>query len=170
MTKFKQDLMGHYPYVLIYLSLVISISIVGYVTNWIILTKLLYLLLAGGILYFLCFLPWYFVHLNHDKLAPGLGTAIKGVSVICGVTCAFVFLYFSWSRTSQPSSLFMLSSPTLNEEEANEDETEYVMVTKSGKYHRIGASCLITAKDPQKMEKKRAIMQDKLPCKKCYKQ
>ena len=63
-SKFQRDWQGHYPLILIYLTLVIACVIVGKETNWQFFGFMMYALLAVGILYLLCFLPWYFISLK----------------------------------------------------------------------------------------------------------
>ncbi len=116
-TRFRNDLKNHYPVILIYLSLVCACFIIGWVTHWAFFGFLFYALLTVGILYLLCFLPRYFISLKEDKLSSGFKTSVRGISLIMGITCAFLLMYSSWGNW-------------------HFGDTRYVYVSNAGKYHK----------------------------------
>lgn len=119
-TQFRNDLKNHYPVILIYLSLVCACFIIGKVTNWAFFGFLFYALLAVGILYLLCFLPRYFISLKEDKLSTGFKTSVRGISLVVGITCAFLLMFSTWDNWHLGSG----------------GDTIYVYVSKAGKYHK----------------------------------
>lgn len=119
-TQFRNDLKNHYPVILIYLSLVCACFIIGWVTHWAFFGFLFYALLAVGILYLLCFLPRYFISLKEDNLSYGFKTSARGISLIMGITCAFLLLFSTWGDWHLGSG----------------GNTSYVYVSKAGKYHK----------------------------------
>ena len=140
-SRFQRDWQGHYPVILIYLTLVIACVVVGKETNWQFFGFLMYALLAVGILYLLCFLPWYFTSLKEDSLSSGFKTSTRGVSLILGLTCAFLLMFKTWGdwnlgtdTDKSTTDKIMEITDTTTVEKSNEDIIVYV--SKAGKYHK----------------------------------
>ena len=140
-SKLQRDWRGHYPVILIYLTLVIACVIVGKETNWQFFGFMMYALLAVGILYLLCFLPWYFISLKEDSLSSGLKTSFRGISLILGLTCAFLLMFKTWgdwnlgsSTDNSTADTTTDTTDTTTDEKRNEDIIVYV--SKAGKYHK----------------------------------
>ena len=140
-SKFQRDWQGHYPVILIYLTLVIACVVVGKETNWQFFGFLMYALLAIGIMYLLCFLPWYFISLKEDSLSSGFKTSTRGISLILGLTCAFLLMFKTWgdwhlgsSTDDSTTDTTTETTDTTTDEDNNEDIIVYV--SKAGKYHK----------------------------------
>lgn len=174
-SKFQRDWQSHYPVIIIYLFLVIACVVVGKVTNWTFFGFLLYALLAVGLFYLLCFLPWYFTSLKEGSISQGLKTSIRGVSLIIGLTSAFLLLYQTWGDWSLGTDSSLIA-PILktgsfqgsdiggtNEHDSLEG---YVRVSKTGKYHEL--SCRYAREDMQLMTLQEAIDSNKVPGKCCH--
>lgn len=178
-SKFQRDWQNHYPVIIIYLFLVIACVVVGKVTNWKFFGFLLYALLAVGLFYLLCFLPWYFTSLKKDSISSGVKTSTRGVSLILGVTSAFLLLYQTWGNWSLGENSSIITplvntangsesiSGSMDDSDYSDDPLDrYVRVSKSGKYHEL--NCRHARKDMQKMTCREAIELNKTPCKVCH--
>ena len=166
-SRFQRDWQGHYPVILIYLTLVIACVIVGKETNWQFFGFLMYALLAVGILYLLCFLPWYFISLKEDSLSSGFKTSTRGISLILGLTCAFLLIFKTWgdwNLNGETTPIVPLVKTTTTEDDY---EKRTVYISSKGKYHE--STCRYANENMQKMTAREAEDAGKVPGKCCHK-
>ena len=165
-SKFQRDWQGHYPVILIYLTLVIACVIVGKETNWQFFGFLMYALLAVGILYLLCFLPWYFISLKEDSLSSGFKTSTRGISLILGLTCAFLLMFKTWGDwhlNGDTTPIVPLVKTTTTEVDY---EKRTVYVSGKGKYHE--STCRYARENMLKMTAREAEDAGKKPGQCCH--